>query len=207
MAENDDAQQVVRSDTEKNFFTLFRRLSERFKKNSDVEKQRLTNKLKGAIILLKEALWAFYGEIITLATELKTVFGREIPDDDIKALFLKTLSDTSKNNFLQLENDPLYNDNLNKLCYEVIKRDERLQQSLDSFSSVTNNVTANAVETWKRFKGACFSCGKLGHRVRDCKTRSIEVDANDNVDSRQSRDKSYANKQNFKKKRMKNSEN
>ena len=203
MAENDDAQQVVRSDTEKNFFTLFRRLSERFKKNSDVEKQRLTNELKGAIIGPKETLRAFYGRIITLATELKTVFGREIPDDDIKALFLKALSDTSKNNFLQLENDPLYNDNLNKLCYEVIKRDERLQQSLDSFTSVTNNVTANAVETWKRFKGTCFSCGKLGHRVRDCKTRSIEVDANDNVDSRQSRDKSYANKQNFKKKRMK----
>ena len=77
--------------------------------------------------------------------------------------FKSQLSDTSKNNFVQLENTPEDGNNLNSLCLEIIRRDEELQQSIGP------KFVANAVGLEKAFKGVCNKCGRRGHKAVDCR--------------------------------------
>ena len=86
----------------------------------------------------KETLREFYARLVALVSELRTTFRRVIHDEDIRSVFKNQFSETSKNNFLQLEKTPEYNNHLNNLCQEVIRRDEELQQSLGTKLVVYN---------------------------------------------------------------------
>ena len=83
---------------------------------------------------------------------------------------MEALSDTSKNNLLQLENTEEYRNKLTDLCYEVIKRDERLRASLIPNINVANYVS-DGKDDLSRCDGFCFTCGKYGHKARFCKSK------------------------------------
>ena len=169
MTDNEDAQQVIRSDVGKHFFNLFKMLRARFEKNSQLEKERLMEEFKELGKKSTETLREFFARLMALVSELRTTFQRLIHDEDIRSVFKNQLSETSKNNFLQLEKTPEYKNQLNDLCQEVIRRDEELQQSLGSKLSV-NNMSGG-----ERFQGECFYCGKYGHRAVDCRTAKRKV--------------------------------
>ena len=101
---------------------------------------------------------------------------------------MEALSETSKNNLLQLENSEEYKNKLTDLCYEVIKRDERLRASLNSSSNEANNVRLSPSDT-RPFKGYCNNCGMRGHKAIECKGQP-------NIRRREYADKNV-NKRNF----------
>ena len=57
--------------------------------------------------------------IVSLVTELRTVFGREILDEDLNSAFFKELPDVGKLQFLTLQNTSAFQNSLHELCLEV----------------------------------------------------------------------------------------
>ena len=123
-----------------------------------------------------ETLREFYARLITLVTEIRTVYKRDILDEDVRKAFKSQLSEASKINFLLLEKSAEYKDQLNDLCQEIIRRDEELNQGQEPL------VTANNMNLDKLRQKGCFNCGKPGHRARDCWTRPNKRD--DSIDWR-----------------------
>ena len=65
--------------------------------------------------------------------------------------------------FLQLEYTPEYGKNLNSLCLEIIRRDEKLQQSIGP------KLVVNSVDLKKVFKGVFNKCRRRVHKAVDCR--------------------------------------
>ena len=99
-----------------------------------------------------------------MVNELRNIYKRDIPDEDVRRAFKAQLTNASKNNFLQLENMPEYGNNVNSLCLEIIRRDEELEQNLEEI------VAVNYVEKQDWIHGVCFKCGKPGHKMANCRT-------------------------------------
>ena len=183
MTENLDAQEVIRSVKDKDFYTLFQQLTIRFEKNKQVQKEELLLEFKNKRFEegRGEALRDYFGRLNTIVTELRTVYNRDVPDEDLKNKFMEALSETSKNNLLQLENTVEYRDKLTDLCYEVIKRDERLRASLAPYTHVVNHVS-DYRNGKMFFRGICHTCGNRGHKAIDCKfkKKKPEYESKDN---------------------------
>ena len=172
MTENLDAQEVIRSVKDKDYYSLFQQLSKRFEKNKQVQKEELLNEFKNKRFEEErgETLRDYFGRLNTIVTELRIVYNREVPDEDLKNKFMEALSETSKNNLLQLENSEEYRDKLTDLCYEVIKRDERLRASTNVSRNVVNNVRENQ-NGRMFFRRFCRLCGLRGHKSNNCRAR------------------------------------
>ena len=99
---------------------------------------------------------------MTLVNDSLNSYKRVILDEGVRGAFKSVLSETSKNNFLQLENTPEYESDLKNLYFEIIRCDEELQPELG------DRVTANNVNAYNKRRGGCFICGKSGHKPVDC---------------------------------------
>jgi len=172
MQENVAAQEVIRADTSRDFFILFKRLKERFQINTDIAKEKCVQNFYEMARKPTEPLREFWGRLMTMVCELRTVYKRDVLDEDIKRLFFKELPDAGKNNFLQLVGVDLYKHNLNDLCLEIIRR----QEELDSSTAVKTDVLNNVNDRSRPDNRQCYECGKLGHIQHYCPVRK----ANDN---------------------------
>jgi len=98
MQENVAAQEVIRADTSRDFFILFKRLKERFQINTDIAKEKCVQNFYEMARKPTEPLREFWGRLMTMVCELRTVYKRDVLDEDIKRLFFKELPDAGKNN-------------------------------------------------------------------------------------------------------------
>ena len=159
MQENVAAQEVIRADTTRDFFVLFKRLKERFQINSDIAKEKCVQNFYEMARKPNEPLREFWGRLTTVVCELRTVYKRDVLDEEIKRLFFKELPDAGKNNFLQLSSVDLYKHNLNDLCLEIIRR----QEESDSSTVVKPDLANYANENTSSDTRQCYNCGKTGH--------------------------------------------
>ena len=165
MQDNSAARDIIRSDTSRDFYGLFRSLKNRFQINSEIEKEKLVQNFQSMVRGPKETPREFYGRMLVTVTELRTVFKREVLDEDLKRTFFKCLTDNAKSFYLQLASLDKYKNNFDDLCLEVIKYYEELE------STIKHSIeTVHEVNTGKYiFKGNCDNCGKPGHKWANCK--------------------------------------
>ena len=93
MSENADAQEVIRSVKGKDFFILFQQLTKRFEKNKQVQKDLLLQEFKNKTFVdgRGETLRDYFGSLRTIVTELRGVYERDVPDEDLKHKFMEAL--------------------------------------------------------------------------------------------------------------------
>ena len=166
MSENRDAQQVIRSEKERDFQKLFKRLTERFEMNAEVEKERLMDDFQKACRTTGESLRAYYGRLYSMVAELRNVYSREVPDEDLVRALKKELSETSKNNLVQLSKLPEYKGATNDLCLEVVRRDEELDQKKGGRFVISEVSAHNVMDNG--FRGLCNLCKRRGHKAKYC---------------------------------------
>ena len=91
--------------------------------------------------------------MLVTVTELRTVFGREILNEDLKRTFFKCLTDNAKSFYLQLASLDKFKNNFEDLCLEVIKYYEELDANTKQNTNL-NVDTVNQVNFGAyRFKG------------------------------------------------------
>ena len=165
MQDNTAARDVIRADTSRDFYGLFRSLKNRFQINSEIEKEKLVQKFQMMVRGPKETPREFYGRMLVTVTELRTVFRREVLNEDLKRTFFKCLTDNAKSFYLQLASLDKYKNNFDDLCLEVIKYHEELESNIKVSVDTVNEVNSGHY----KFRGRCNTCGKPGHKSVDCK--------------------------------------
>jgi hypothetical protein len=161
MQENLAGQEVIRSDVSKDFYQLFQRLKERFQINSDIEKERLLQEFHSLARNKSESLRNFYGRTVGLVAELRSVFHRDILDEDVKRTFFKQLTEGDRNSYLQLQSIATYASSINDLCLEIIRRHEELEPMNSNFKTELVNYAYNYDSGEKGFKRICHNCKKV----------------------------------------------
>ena len=141
-------------------------MSERFEQNAEVEKERLIEDFQKATRAAGEDLRSYYGRLYSIVAELRNVYYREVPDEDLVRALKKELSETSKKNLVQLSKLPEYKGAANDVCLEVIRRDEELDQNKSRRLINPEASVQNVFE--KVFRGHCFICKRRGHKAIEC---------------------------------------
>ena len=103
MQDSISGQDVIRADGSGNFAQLYKNLKDRFQVNTELAKEKLVEEFQSLVKKPQETLRDFWGRLKMTVSELRTVFSREVLEEDVRRLFFRQLSDAGKNNFIQLE--------------------------------------------------------------------------------------------------------